>query len=118
MLINIVETIRKIRCFHHRDGKSIRQIARDLHLSRNTVKQAPRSEATEFTHQRSVQPMPKLGLSEETLLTRLEADRTWPRREQRTAMRLFEGLQQEGSKVTTTACGAVGRSGAMARPLR
>lgn len=91
-----METIRKIRCAHHRDGKSIREIARDFHLSRNTVKKVLRSEATEFTYQRSVQPMPKLGPYEEMLLLRLTEDRTRPRKEQRTAMRLFEGLQQEG----------------------
>jgi AraC-like DNA-binding protein len=39
----IVETIRKIRCAHQRDRKSIRQIARDFHLSKNTVKKALRA---------------------------------------------------------------------------
>lgn len=46
----IVETIRKIRLAHHRDGKSIRQIARDFRLSKNTVKKVLRSDATEFTY--------------------------------------------------------------------
>jgi len=32
-----VETIRKIRLSMHRDGKSIHQTAKDVHLSRNTV---------------------------------------------------------------------------------
>ena len=34
----IVETIRKIRLAYYRDKKSIRQIAREFKLSRNTVK--------------------------------------------------------------------------------
>lgn len=37
-----VETILKIRCAYQRDAKSIRQIAREMHLSRNTVKKVLR----------------------------------------------------------------------------
>ncbi len=48
-----METIRKIRCAHQRDGKSIRQIAREFHLSRNTVKKVLRGDATEFTYART-----------------------------------------------------------------
>jgi len=39
----IVETIRKIRLAYHRDEKPIRQIARELRLSKNTVKKVIRS---------------------------------------------------------------------------
>jgi transposase len=92
----IVETIHKVRLAHHRDGKSIRQIARDFHLSRNTVRKALRTEATEFTYERTSQPLPKLGPYEDALLARLSADAQRPRREQRTAMVLFLELQREG----------------------
>lgn len=34
----IVETIRKIRLAYHRDEKPIRQIARELRLSKNTLR--------------------------------------------------------------------------------
>ena len=92
-----METIRKIRCAHHRDGKSIRQIARDFHLSRNTVKKVlRRDDVTEFLYARTSQPMPKLGPYEEALSSRLQEDRSKPRREQRSAVRLFEELQREG----------------------
>lgn len=47
-----METIRKIRCVHQRDGKSIRQIAREFHLARNTIKKVLRGEATEFLYAR------------------------------------------------------------------
>jgi len=57
----IVETIRKIRLAHHRDGKSIRQIARDFQLSKNTVKKIIRSGVTELVYRRETQPRPKLG---------------------------------------------------------
>lgn len=91
-----METIRKIRCAYGRDGKSIRQIARDFNLSRNTVKKVLRGEVTEFTYSRSRQPMPKLGPFEESLLSCLSNDAKKPRREQRTGMVLFEQLQREG----------------------
>lgn len=91
-----METIRKIRCAHQRDGKPIRQIAREFNLSRNTVKKVLRGDVTEFTYERKAQPLPKLGPYEDVLLERLGADAAKPRREQRTAMVLFEELQREG----------------------
>jgi len=91
-----VETISKIRLAHYRDKKSIRQIARDFNLSRNTVRDVIRSDATEFTYDRSVQPLPKLGPYEGLLLEQLAADLTRPLREHRTAVVLFEELQRQG----------------------
>lgn len=91
-----METIRKIRCAYQRDGKSIRQITREFHLSRNTVKKVLRGEHTEFTYARAAQPLPKLGPYEAALLERLAADADRPRREQRTAVVLFEELQRAG----------------------
>ena len=38
-----VETIRKVRQAHFRDGKGIREITRDFNLSRNTVRSIIRS---------------------------------------------------------------------------
>jgi transposase len=92
----IVETIRKIRCANQRDGKSIRQIARDYNLSRNTVKKVLRGEVTEFTYERTTQPLPKLGPYEEALLALLAEDTDKPVRERRTGVLLFEELQGEG----------------------
>jgi transposase len=92
----IVETIRKIRCAYHRDRKSIRQIAREFKLSRNTVKKVIRSEVTEFTYDRKEQPLPKLAAYQELLSGYLETDGTKPPREQRTAIVLFEELQRQG----------------------
>ncbi len=51
-----VETIRKIKLAHGREERSIRRIARDFHLSRNTVRKVIRSEATAFEYRRAVQP--------------------------------------------------------------
>jgi transposase len=91
-----VETIRKIRLAYHRDEKPIRQIARELRLSKNTVKKVIRSGDTEFSYERSFQPRPKLGPFEERLSQLLSEDRDRPPRERRSAQILFEELQREG----------------------
>ena len=91
-----VETIRKVRLAYHRDKRSIRQIARDFNLSRNTVKKVIRSNSTEFVFDRKVQPFPKLGPYKDVLLELLGADMLKPPREQRTAVLLFEELQRRG----------------------
>lgn len=93
----IVETIRKIRCAYHRDRKSIRQIAREYKLSRNTVRKVVRNEATEFTYDRkAAQPLPKLAPYQEMLTSYLDADASKPPKEQRTAIVLYEELQRQG----------------------
>jgi transposase len=92
----IVETISKIRFAHYREGRSIRQIARDYRLSKNTVKKILRSGVTELVYRRETQPRPKLGAFEERLSQLLREDQQLPRREQRTAYLLFEELQREG----------------------
>ena len=56
----IVETIGRIRREHFVQGKSIKEIARDLKLSRNTVRKVLRSDDTSFSYERQVQPRPKL----------------------------------------------------------
>src|SRR4030042_3258927 len=91
-----VETIRKIRLSMHRDGKSIRQTAKDLHLSRNTVRKAIRSGETFFQYERHKQPMPKLGSFMDRLSFYMEEDEKLPKRLQRTAQILFEELQLNG----------------------
>ena len=91
-----VETIGKIRRRRLVQGESISAIARDLGLSRNTVKRALRSEGDGFEYRRSSQPRPKLGPFLETLEAWLEAEEKLPAREQRTAQRIYEALCLEG----------------------
>jgi predicted transcriptional regulator len=57
----IVETIARIRREHFIKGKTIKEIARDLKVSRNTVRKVLRSGETSFEYEREVQPRPKLG---------------------------------------------------------
>ena len=92
----IVETIRKIRLAIHRDGKSIRETARDLRVSRNTVRKVVRSQQTAFTYRRSSQPRPVLGAFVERLEKALAEDKKLAKRQRRTAIVLFEQLQAEG----------------------
>jgi transposase len=91
-----VETIRKIRLSVHRDGKSIRETAKDLNLARNTVRKAIRSEETRFEYERRVQPRPKLGPFVDSLEKRVSEDQGLPKRRRRTAQVLYEQLQSEG----------------------
>jgi predicted transcriptional regulator len=57
----VVETIGRIRREHFLKGKSIKEIARDLKISRNTVRKVLRSGETAFSYEREIQPRPKLG---------------------------------------------------------
>ena len=92
----IVETIRKIRQAYHRDQKSIRQIARDFNMSKNTVKKVVRSDVTERTYTRTVQPRAKLADFEDRLKEYLTEDRGKPVKHRRSAQILYEQLQRDG----------------------
>jgi hypothetical protein len=57
----IVETVGRIRREHLVKGKSIKELARDLRISRNTVRRILRSGEASFSYEREVQPRPRLG---------------------------------------------------------
>jgi transposase len=92
----VVETIGRIRREHFVQGKSIKEIARDLNLSRNTVRKVLRSEETSFSYERRVQPRPKLGKWKEELDRLLAANAETPARERLTVIRIFEELRALG----------------------
>src|SRR5271157_5559102 len=92
----IVETIGRIRREHLGKGKSIREIARDLRLSRNTVRRVLRSGETAFSYDREVQPRPKLGPWTEALDRLLAANAKAAARERLTLIRVFEELRTLG----------------------
>ena len=92
----IVETIGRIRRERFVKGKSIKQIARDLGLSRNTVRKVLRSEETSFAYEREVQPRPKLGRWTADLDRLLTANTNSSARERLTLIRLFEELRALG----------------------
>ena len=91
-----VETIGKIRRLRLVRQETISGIARDLGLSRNTVKKALRSGGEPFEYRREHQPRPQLGPYVERLEQWLEAESKLPVRERRTAQRLYEALRLEG----------------------
>ena len=54
------ERIAKIRRAHFIEGKPIKQICRELRISRHTVLKVIRSGLTEFTSDRTTQPRPRI----------------------------------------------------------
>jgi transposase len=92
----VVETIAKIRRAHFVDGKSIKQICRELRVSRNTVRKVLRSGATEFTYGRLVQPRPKIDPWRSELDEMLTGNARRPKRERLTLIRIYEELRNRG----------------------
>jgi transposase len=92
----IVETVARIRREHFVQGKTIREIARHLKVSRNTVRKVLRSGETSFEYQRDIQPRPKLGRWTEELDALLAGNAEKPAREQLTLIRIFEELRGRG----------------------
>src|SRR6195952_4456061 len=92
----VVETVGRIRREHLVKGKSIKEIARDLKISRNTVRKVLRSGATSFEYEREVQPRPKLGRWSDDLDRLLTLNTTKAARERLTLIRVFEELRGLG----------------------
>lgn len=90
-----MESLVKLRRRHLVKGESISAIARDLNLSRNTVRKYLKADGVPV-YRRESQPCPKLGQHAEQLETWLAQDGLRPKRERRSAKRLFEDLQRAG----------------------
>ena len=90
-----MEVIAEIRRRHLVSKESISSIARDLNLSRPTVRKHLLTES-EPTYVRQQQACPKLGDFQLLLEKWLETERHLPKAQRRTAQRLFEGLPAEG----------------------
>ena len=92
----IVETIAKIRRYYFSEGKKIKEISRELRLSRNTVRKVIRSGATEHSYSREIQCYPKLGFYLERLDKLLEDNQKRSKKRRLRVRRLFEILSGEG----------------------
>ena len=90
-----MDLIAEIRRRHLVNKENISSIARDLKLSRPTVRKHLKTES-EPVYERQQQPLPKLGEFCQVLERWLETERHLPRVQRRTSQRLFEGLQAEG----------------------
>ena len=90
-----MEFIAEIRRRHFVGGESISAIARSLQLSRPTVRKHLRT-VEKPVYERQHQTSPKLGEFQGLLEQWLKIEERLPKRQRRTAQRLFEGLQIEG----------------------
>lgn len=80
----------------HRDGMSIRGMARQFHHSRRKLREILRGGGEPPTYgRREGQLFPKLGAVRDQLREILEADESAPPKQRHTAMRLFERLRDE-----------------------
>lgn len=90
-----MDIIAEVRRRHLVSGESISSIARSLKISRPTVRKHLKTES-EPVYQRQSQPVPKLGEFKSLLIQWLETEAKLPKKQRRTAQRLFEGLLEEG----------------------
>ena len=92
----VVETIAKIRRAYFTLGKPIKEICRELRISRKVVRKVIRSNATEFHYERSRQPQPRIGPWRERLEALLEENESKAPRERLTLIRIYEDLRDLG----------------------
>lgn len=91
-----VDTIAKVRREFFVRSRTIKEICRDLHVSRNTVRKIIRSKSTAFEYERRVQPRPKIGPYRAELDRLLAINAARPARERVTLTRIFEELRGLG----------------------
>lgn len=94
-----VDTIARVRRAYFVQGKTIKEILRELHVSRNTVRKVLRSGETAFAYERAIQPLPRIGPFQADLDRLLGANEGKAARERLTMIRIFEtlaGLGYEG----------------------
>ena len=94
----IVETIAKIRRMHHIQNKGIKTIARELKLSKNTVKKVIREDKTSKNYERSKQILPALDDFKFQLTNMLESNAVKPLRQRYTAKKFHQELCGSGFK--------------------
>ena len=91
-----MDTIARIRHEFFVRGRTIKEIVRELHVSRNTVRKVLRSGETSFEYEREVQPRPKLGRWAAEIDELLASNAAKAVREQLTLIRIFEELRGRG----------------------
>ena len=94
----IVETIAKIRRLYYVQNMGIKTIARELKLSKNTVRKIIREDKTSKTYSRNKQVFPMMDEFKCQLVTMLESNATKPLRLKYTAKKLHQVLCGSGFK--------------------
>ncbi len=92
----IVESIAKIRRMYHVEGKAIKAIAKELNISKNTVKKVIRSDKTKFELAKYNRGKPALGDYLDKLNKLLEDNTKEPPRRRLTAKKLYQQLEALG----------------------
>lgn len=91
-----VEDQEKIRRAYYVEGKSQRQIARELHCSRHTIKKALQGASPVKYTLKEARPAPVLGLYQVRIKALLIESERLPRKQHYTGHRIFELLWAEG----------------------
>ena len=91
-----MDTIARVRRAFHVQGWSMKKIARELHVSRNTVRKILRSDETDFSYERERQPLPKTGVWRAEIERFLATNEGRPSRERLTLIRIYEELRALG----------------------
>ena len=91
-----MESIAKIRRMYHVDGKGFKTIARELNMSKNTIKKIIHTDATALEYERKQQGHRVLEDYIEKLTAKLKYDVNEPKRRKRTAQKIYLELQIEG----------------------
>ena len=108
-----MDTIGRVRRAYWVQKKKIKAIARELRLSRGTVRRIVRSGETAPAYERKEQPLPKLGPFVAQLDKLLAANMAKRKRERLTTKRLTEQLKEVGyTQAATMRCGGMRNAGA------
>lgn len=91
-----MDTIARVRRAFHVQGWSVKKIARELSVSRNTVRKIVRSDVTEFTYKREHQPLPRIGAWRGDVERFLIANEGKAPRERLTLIRIYEEVRALG----------------------
>ena len=92
----LMESAAKIRRLVLRDGHSIRSVSRSTGLSRNTIKKYLKDSSPPHYHREQEPVRHKLAAYQERLTLYFEQDLKRPKRERRTALKLYEQILGEG----------------------
>src|SRR5512142_1460106 len=91
-----VEDREKIRRAYFIDKKSLRQIAKELHVARKTVRKAIQSAEPETYTLREPRPAPTLGPYKQQIDDLLTENERLPRKQRYTSHKIYQVIQAEG----------------------